>query len=428
MAGENTFSTLQGWFKELYASSESRPLPKAAYLLKNVDFSKAERGVGNKYHMPVVLTHEHGVTVAGPSAGAFTLNAAVASVLKDATIEGTQILLRARMDYESAARAANTKASFGQATELLVKNMLESISKRLEIMMLYGRTGIGAVNANTVSSTSFVISAASWANAIWAGMEGARIDVLLADLSAYDAGGTANGLTIATIAFGTRTVTLTTPVSLTSTALVFFYGAVIPGVTPTHNEFQGLDSIITNITTLYGIANSQYNMFQGNTQSLSSASMTVTNILNALLPSIGKGLMQDVALICSPKAFQGLVNPVVDPKASTGSANSQVGGTRIDRKGGSTLELGSSSAKIMGNQGMIEIVPHLFCKDGEAFVVPLEHLKRVGATDVTFNTPGRGDEFFLQLPDNAGFELRVYANQALFVETPGWCTKLTNIT
>lgn len=427
MAGENTFATLNGWFKELYASSESRPLPKAAYLLKGVDFSKAERGVGNKYHMPVVLTHEHGVTMAGPSAGAFSLNAPVASVLKDATIEGTQVLLRSRLDYESAARAANTKASFGQATELLVKNMLESISKRLEIMMLYGRKGIAVVNANNGGATTFVVSAVSWAPAIWAGMEGAKIDITDSAVSAYSSSGSATNISVSSVAFATRTVTMGTSLTLLATDIVWFYGAVTPGGSPTYNEFYGLDGIIQETSSLFGITNSTYNMFQGNTSDLSSAAMTVTNILAALLPSIGKGLMKDVVLICSPKGFQNLVNPLVDPKASTASTNTQVGATRLDRKGGASLELGSSSAKIMGNQGTIEIVPHLFCKDGDAFVVPMEHLKRVGATDVTFNTPGRGDEFFLQLPDNAGFELRVYANQALFVETPGWCTKLKNV-
>src|SRR5258706_7913448 len=179
VAGENQFSTLNGWFKELYAKEESRPLPKAAWLMKNVDFNKAETGVGNNYHQPVLLAHEGGMTVAGADAGAFALNAAVAGVMKDATVAGTQLLLRSRMDYETAARAANSKASFGSATQLLVKNMLESISKRLEIMFFYVRKGIGAVNASTVASTSFVVSAASWAASIWAGLEGSRVAIVL---------------------------------------------------------------------------------------------------------------------------------------------------------------------------------------------------------------------------------------------------------
>lgn len=426
IAGENQFSTLNGWFKELYASEEERPLPKASWLLKNIKFNKAEAGVGNKYHQPVLLSHEHGITTAGVDAGAFSLNQAVAGVMKDATIEGMQMVLRSRMDYETAARAANSKASFGSATELLVKNMLESISKRLEIMFLYGQKGIGAVNANTAASTSFVVSAASWAASIWAGMEGAKIDILNSALSAYSSSGAASNISISSVAFSTRTVTMGTALTLTQGDLVYFRGAVTPGATPTHTEFMGLDAIVSEVTTLFGISVATYSMFKGNSYTV-SGSLTVTNILNGLLDAIGKGLMEDVTLLCSPKAFQGLVNPLVDPKASTGSTNTQVNATQLKRDGGRLLELGSSSCKILGNQGMIEVVPHLFVKDGEAYAFPTSALKRVGATDVTFNLPGRGDEFFLHVPDAAGYELRCYSNQALFSPSPAKLTKYTAI-
>jgi hypothetical protein len=190
---------------------------------------------------------------------------------------------------------------------------------------------------------------------------------------------------------------------------------------------MGLDAITTEATTLFGISAATYSLFRGNTSTL-SASLTTTNILNGLLDSIGKGLNEDVVLLCSNKAFQGLVNPLIDPKASTGSTNTQVNATRINRQGGSTLELGSSSAKLMGNCGTIEVIPHLYVKDGDAFVFPRSALKRVGATDVTFNLPGRGDEFFLHVPDAAGFELRCYSNQALFSPMPAKLTKLASIT
>lgn len=430
MSGENQFSSLNGWFKELYASEEARPVPKAAWLCKNVDFNKAERGVGNKYHMPVVLTLEHGFTYAGVDAGAFSLNAAQNSVMKDASVEGTQIVLRSRMDYETAARAANTKASFGQGTKLLVRNMLDSISKRLEIMFLYGRKGIGAVNATVTTTATFVISAASWAAAMWAGMENASVDIVVAALTAFDDSGAASNLKILSVDMSTRSITLTTaPAQITAASLVFFHGAMTPGGTPVYRESLGLDAIITEATTLFGIDVSTYKMFAGQSSAVGSVALTVTKILAGLLASIGKGLMKDVVLLVSPKGFQGLVNPVIDPAATTGSTNTQVGATRIDKtdSAGDSLKLGASEVVILGNQGKITIVPHLFVKDGEAFAFPLEHVKRVGATDTTFNLPGRGDEFFLQLPDNAGFELRAYANQALFVEYPAWCTKYTGI-
>lgn len=427
VAGENQFSSLSGWFKELYASDAEYPVPKASWMVKNIPFNKAETGVGNNYHQPVYLTQEGGITTAGADAGAFSLNQAIAGVMKDATIAGMQMVLRSRMDYETAARAANSKASFGSATELLVKNMMDTLTKRLEIMFLHGRKGIGAVNAGTVATTTFVVSAASWAPAIWGGLEGHKIDIVLATLLNYDgAANEASNISVVSVATGTRTVTMGTSLTLTTGSLVFFRGAITPGATPTYTEFLGLDAITTESTSLFGVASSTYNLWRGNTSTV-SASLTATNILSGLLDAIGKGLNEDVVLLCSHKAFQGLVNPLIDPKASTGSTNTQVGSTRLDRKGGSMLELGSSGAKLLGAQGVIEVMPHLYCKDGDAFAFPKSALKRVGATDVTFNLPGRGDEFFLHVPDAAGFELRAYSNQALFSPTPAKLTKYTSI-
>lgn len=426
IAGENQFSSLNGWFKELYASDAEYPVPKASWMLKNIKFNKAETGVGNNYHQPVYLSLEHGITTAGQDAGAFTLNQAVAGVMKDATIAGMQMVLRSRMDYETAARAANSKASFGSATELLVKNMMDSISKRLEIMFLYGQRGIGVVNAGTAASATFVLTTGSWAPALWGGMEGAQLSIVNSAKTAYSNGGAASAVTVQSVDLSTRSVTLTAPVSLTANDIVYFRGAITPGVTPSYTEFMGLDAIIAEATTLFGISAATYSLFRGNSSAI-SASLTATNILNALLDAIGKGLNEDVVLLCSNKAFQGLVNPLIDPKASTGSTNSQVGATRLDRSGGPKLELGSSSATLLGSQGKIEVMPHLYVKDGDGFAFPKSALKRVGATDVTFNLPGRGDEFFLHVPDAAGFELRCYSNQALFSPCPAKLTKLSSI-
>lgn len=426
IAGENQFSSLNGWFKELYASDAEYPVPKASWMLKNVPFNKAETGVGNNYHQPVYLSMEHGITTAGADAGAFSLNQAVAGVMKDATIAGMQMVLRSRMDYETAARAANSKASFGSATELLVRNMTDSIGKRLEIMFLYGQRGIGTVNANTVASTDFVISTGTWAPAIWGGMEGAHLSIVNSAKSAYSDGGAASDVVVSSVNLATRTITLTAARTLAQNDLVYFKGAITPGATPSYTEFMGLDAIIAEATTLFGISAATYSLFRANTATI-SASLTATNILNALLDAIGKGLNEDVVLLVSHKAFMGLVNPLIDPKATTGSTNTQVGATKLNRSGGAKVELGSDSVTLLGAQGRIEVIPHLYVKDGDGFAFPKSALKRVGATDVTFNLPGRGDEFFLHVPDAAGFELRCYSNQALFSPCPAKLTKLASI-
>lgn len=211
-------------------------MPDAAWLTKNIPFKKSEAGLGNLYHQPVVLTQEQGFTYAGPSAGAFALNTPVAAVLKDAQVQGAQLLLRSQIDYESLARAANSKGSFGEASKLLVKNMVDAISKRLELMFLYGRSagGIGTLSAGGAAQTTFTISAATWAPGLWAGLEGAKIQVLtttgsLPSLSVgvnrSGSGGT--GATIASVDFSTRIVTCAAALSGTTASgdIVIFYGS-----------------------------------------------------------------------------------------------------------------------------------------------------------------------------------------------------------
>lgn len=420
--GENAFTTMNGWFREAYASEDMKLVPNAAWLVKNVVFNKSEAGLGNLYHQPLVLTHEHGVTYAGAGAGAFAINTPVAQVLQDAQVQGTQMLIASRIDYEAAARAAVSKASFGDATELLVKSMMESISKRLELMFLYGRTGIGAATSSG-ATTSLVISAASWAAGIWAGLEGAKLEVVNATGTTSRTGGT--GVTVVSVAPSTRTITVTPALGAghAATDLVYFFGAMVAG--PTYNESLGLDAMITGTGTIFNIATGTYQLYAGNSYAVSGA-LTVTKILDGLLPAIGKGLMDDVIFLCSNKAFQGLLNPTIDPVAVS-SSNAKVGAV-VNMTKSDKMVFGADNIEIRGYQGKITIVPHLFVKDGEAFAFPKNMLKRVGASDITFNTPGsKGGEFFLQLPSNAGYELRAYLNQALFSPCLGRLTKYTGI-
>lgn len=444
VGGQNAMDTLQGWFRELYASQEVNLVPDAAWIAKNIPFKKSEAGLGNLYHQPVVLTQEQGFTYAGPSAGAFALNSPIAAVMKDAQVQGAQLLLRSQIDYETLARAANTKGSFGEASKLLVKNMVDAIAKRLELMFLYGRsaTGIATLASGTVSS--FVVSAASWAPGLWAGMEGAQIHVLsvtgsLPTLTVGTRRNGTSGTTVVSVAFDTRTVTVTTS-SLTAPAandIVVFYGAwssvtggiALTGGVITFLEAMGLDAMTSQQTgTLFNIDQSTYALYRGNvTTGLSS--LTVTKVLNALLPAIGKGLMDDVVCLVSNASFQGIVNPTIDPvasaPASTPSTNTIIKtGVQNVKNQGTSLQYGANSIKIIGYQGSIEIVPHLFVKDSDNFMFAKDNVMRVGATDVTFNTPGaKGGEFFLHMPSNAGYELRCYANQGLFSPKVGQLTK-----
>ena len=52
---------------------------------------------------------------------------------------------------------------------------------------------------------------------------------------------------------------------------------------------------------------------------------------------------------------------------------------------------------------------------------------RVGSQDVSFKRPGQGEEFFRDLENAAGYELRLYTDQALFCMAPGRSTLISSI-
>jgi hypothetical protein len=92
------------------------------------------------------------------------------------------------------------------------------------------------------------------------------------------------------------------------------------------------------------------------------------------------------------------------------------------------LENGTEGITFYAQNGEIEIIGYNIIKQGFAYALPLDHVHRVGSTDVTFDTPGMGGKIFTQLANNAGFELRNYSDTAVFVDAPARCVFFTGIT
>lgn len=431
MAGENTSTTLAALFKEVYAPELLNHIPDAALLVKELKFSGVESTLGGQFVQPVILSREHGFTYASSGDDAFALNGSIPMTVKKATLLGSQLVGQGRLGYEAAARAAKGKAAFAEATELLVENMIESAAYRLEQSFLYGQSGLGAVAANVAAGAgvrTFKISAASWAPTTWAGIEGAKVSIVKSDLTVIRL--LDNAITAVDMdeeSANYRQVTLATDiaVNLVATDLVFFSGAITGtvGGAATVKECLGLNGILTTSGTLFGIATSDSPLWKGNSYNVNGA-LTLTKIMAATKRARDKGLKESVKLLVSPKAWMGLVNPTMDP-TDTAVAR-KVDASYNSKK----LELGTESILIHGPQGNnIEVVPHPYVREGDAFLVPFRVMKRVGASDIDFKTPGMpAEEMFIHLQNNAGYEFRCYANQALFVDSPAKCVKLYGIT
>lgn len=408
----NTTTSLTGLFKDTYGDDIINLVAESMKLIRMVKFVQADQMPGNLYHQPVIVAQEHGFSYAAANAGAFALANSISSQMQDAQVAGAQMVLRSAIDYESAARASSGGVrAFRKATELLVQNMMDSISKRLEHQLLYGQNGLGVLSAG-LSSGVGTFTAASWCPGLWGGTVNAECDIWsTVATSATQRNSTTLVITAVNLDSNVRTVTFSgTTSGTTSGDVVYWRGA---RAASTYAEMAGLDKIITNAGQLFNIDASVYELWAGTTLS-STGTLTLAKIMNGVSKAVERGLSEDVVVLVSPRAFQVL--------------NSDQSMLREYNAAGGTAENGFKGITFTGPNGKVEVVQHLFVRDGDAYIVPPKRCRRIGATDITFNTPGRDGEIFLQLPSNAGFELRAYSNQAVFAETPARLVKLTGIT
>lgn len=403
MSMSNDLTTLNGLFKQIYADKIQNLIPEGVKLLPRIKFAERQKQLGDFFHTPVVLGLEHGVTFASESDGAFALNDAIAGAIKDATVRGTQLVLRSALSYSAASRSvgAGPKA-FEDATKFLVKNMMRSLSKKLEVELLYGQMGYGVVDSIAVLVIN--ILTAEWAPGIWAGSEGMRIEI-------RSSVGALRGFAyITAVDLDARSITVDVmPAGVVATDIIHHYGAY-------GKEFAGIHKIASNTGILFGIDAAQYSLWKGNISPVSPAGpLSYNKISDALARAVEKGLEESVVCVVNPKTWSDLMTD-------------QAANRRYDTSyKPASMEQGSEALVFHSQNGKIEIISSIYCKEGYAYLAPMDELVRVGSTDITFRRPGQGDEFFRDLENNAGYELRAYTDQALFCMAPGKLVIITGI-
>lgn len=413
MASVNTLTSLDGLFKIVYGDNIVNLLPEFAKVSKMVPFKEREM-IGEQYQIPVKLQHEHGFSYAASGDGAFALNNSIAGQMKKAIVNSNQIILRSTLDYESAYKSIGDKRAFKEATETLIENMSESFAKRLELSLLYGQQGLGQVSV--VSGTNpytVTISAATWAPGIWSGMKDCELEIFDTQ-SISGATQRAAVYTITSVDITNRQVVLSASAAVTPVVNDHLYYRGSRTATA-YKEMAGIDKILVNTGTLFNIDAATYELWRANTYNI-GGSLTMAGLQLALSQAVALGLNEDCVVLVAPKRWSNLNNDEAALRKYDYSYDKN------------KLEKGTEAISYYGVSGKVDIISHPFVKEGEGFILPMKRLKRIGATDITFKRPGRPDNIFRELVDNAGFELRQYCNQAVFIEAPAMCVKLTGIT
>lgn len=403
-----TQTTLTGLFKDVYEDKVVNLVPESSVLQKRIKFVENDKREGRLLHQPVLLALPSGLTF---GVGAVALNNPIASTMGDAQITGAGMTLADRITYDVAAKAASGGVrAFVEATELVVDALTQSMSKFIEIELLWGAStkgtlGQSSTNTGTGTTVTFTIDLAEWATGIWGGLENMSIDV-------YKTSGTVKVNTNAAVVItsvnpSTRVITCSanasdaTAINAEASTALQLYPYLAVG-----NEMSGFYTILTNSGTLFNINAGTYALWQANTYSFASTAANFGKIQSMVAVATARGLMEDVAVFVNPTTFANIVT-------------SQAGARRYDSSyKNKEMENGTQGLTFWGPNGKIELVPHIFMKQGYMFTLPLKRCQRTGATDLTFTLPGMPGEFFLQLPGYTAYELRCYTLQAAFLNSP----------
>lgn len=343
--------------------------------------------------------------------------------MPDAQVKPAQITLVSQIAYDALSQSLGSGAAFLSATKLITKRMIDSMSKRVEIAALYGGSGLGKTQqsgSSSVDSTHEIIafSQITWSDGIWAGTVNAQIQF-------YNAGtlissGADSVFTITAVNPTTRALTvsgtsvgiaaLNTAVVTNGTVLDVFFNSAFG------NEMTGVDQILTNTGTLFNISAATYDLWKSNVIDNLAGKLTFLSLQNAVAAAVGRGLDTEVDVLVNPKVWANLIT-------------SQAGARMLDSSYKKTLmENGATKLTFYSQNGTMNITPALFCKEGDAFILPYEHLQRIGSMDIEFMPQVMGsDEFFQYVPGFNAYELRLWTNQQIFVLLPARCVKIKNI-
>lgn len=349
----------------------------------------------------VILTLEHGLTFASSDEDAFALNAPISGGTKNATIKGSPVVLRSLLGYSAASRAAQGgQQAFMDATKFLVANMLRSMAKALEIEMLYGQAGLGTVASIDGTNTIVTVTTAQWAPGIWAGSENMVIEIRNSTGSVVR--GTAS---IIAVNMEARTLTLSTGIlNVVANDVIWRQGAY-------GNEFIGIHQIVNgtadgSVTSLFGINCSQYTLFRGNRYDAQNGALSFTKLNLAAARAVEKGLDGKLVAFVNPRAWANMLSDQAALRKYDGSYDK------------SKLENGSQAITFFSQNGEIKIVPSIYVKEGFAYLLSIEDWVRVGSSDMSFKRPGAEGNFFRDLDNAAGYELRLFSDQAVFTFSP----------
>lgn len=421
----NLFKTVYG---KMYNLTDDK------YMISKEIPWEAGNQVGDSFVEAFVLSSEAGITIAGQGQDAFQINPAIPGAVKQSSIKPYQTVMSSILPFAFMSRAAKGgEEAFFNSTKYLMKNHLQSHGRLKEILRIYGQA------AAKLGYVSYAPSGTVYRGATYSG----------------------NGNVILTKADGS-TITFTAGVNTTSKAILMAPGSYAAGIftgmskivikqidstgavvaqgtligndadlgiiyvdfTPvaasgltshricfdgmeTDSEMVGINKIISNTGTLFGINAATYELFQGNIVNVNAKRFNLKAVELGVMAAVNKGgLEEPLDILVSPRVFAYMVSDEAafrnyDASYKSKSANN-----------------GFETIEFFAANGVNRIRPYRYIKEGEAYGMKFSDWARSGSAEVSFSIPGMNQEVIFPLENQAGYVVRSYSDEFIVCRAP----------
>lgn len=416
------------------------PQPEVNSFREFARFVPAAQRSGRQFRGPIQSALSMGQTV-DTSGTAYALNAARPAGEQEYILDGPDLLVRETFPYSAYLKASNgvsqsgDAAAYWQPMDKVMMTMMRGIDHFTEIMMLYGPgsgstilADIGVVATTAVfagtgpnygSGTHPIVQLTrnSWAPCIWnnSGNGGNSSGGMLVDI--LNSAGTATvetGVAIENV--GDPSLCQVQMFKSGSAVAVATGQRVVPA-----GWYQkgaaGVQGWLQNTGTLANI-NAATQWFWRARQFNAGGAMTRAKVLQICAKLFPNGATKGLVAFCSSQTFADLAEETSNPSSSGGQWFENGAQTRVQ---------GAANLEYVSPVGKVEIRVHEYMKQGFMFFLEPGNTVRIGAADTTVRGANGGEGVFLELPNNAGSEMRVTSQQAPFIRYPARCAIATGI-
>ena len=419
----HTVTTLDAFYKEVYADNISKLIPDHEMLMKNVPFVKNSQKNGGSYNQPVILTRDHGISFLGDDSTQ-TLLDAVPAVQKNASVKGAGKVMKTQISNMAVSRAVQGPRAFVDGVGYAIRSLTESFANKQEASHWYGDNGFGYATAATadLASDFLEFAAEDWAPALWIGAEGMPVDIYSVTGALTDLGRTTNALVV--------DGTTISKVDMINRRLYF---ASVSGMSDGNvyavcaKDQVGYDStgileILANSGSLFGISAATYPLWQANQYSVGSAALNFAKVSDAVSIGMGRGVRGPLKGVVHSTVFRQLFPDFLTLKDTAPTATNSRNASRRFNSAADVQNVvhgtDGVSFTINGIKVVFESSEYLIPR--QACLLDMATLARVGSSEIRAGSPSVSDDgrAFFEIESKAVTEFRMFSDQGLFCEAP----------